>query len=413
MKARLTDRWIYIIAVINAVAMILLVSYFTNFDSTSYIKAWDESWSKGIIDEFRTPVYPCFLGLMKLIAGKYFMTATIIAQYIIFIISIRYFQKTASWMIKSRTVVWWMTLLYAVLPSTSTWANCIITETFALTGIVFLFYNLLVYRHKINTPSVIWVTFWLAFLIFLRPACLYLIPAIAIAWILFLKDNKRNAIFGLMGIVLVGILELGYCAKFKERYGVFATSSVSTINGTYTALQYGLMDESYTDNPEYKKFIKEHNGTIIDVPSIVSYMEQYGLITMNNAVKEAKSSNIRDWCIIALKHFKEASSFTLIITGAGIITLTNLITIKHLYVFLFVYFVILLIKALKTRKLSKISIILWVTGIGNLLLVMIGAQNAWNRLLLPSLPLFMIMFGQAFNYIKFDLNGTTKETDIE
>ena len=400
MKARLTDKWIYILAIVNALLMIILVGYSTNYDSMSYIKAWDESWSKGIIDEFRTPIYPCFLGLMKLIAGKYFLTATMIVQYIIFIISIRYFQKIASGMINSHIVVWWMTLLYAVLPSTSTWANYILTETFALTGIVFLFYNLLVFKHKMNILSVIWITFWLAFLIFLRPAFLYLIPAIAIAWILYLKDNKKCAIYGLIGVALVGILELGYCAKFKERHGVFATSSVSTINDTYTALQYGLMDESYTNNPEYKKFIKEHNGTIVDVPSMVSYMEQYGLNTMNDAVKKSKNSHLVDWSLITIKHFKEASSFSLLHTGAGIFTLTNLITFKHLYFFLFVYFIVLLIKTIKTRKLSKISIILWTTGVGNLLLIMIGAQNAWDRLILPSIPLFMIMFGQAFNYIQ-------------
>ena len=412
MKVRLTDRWIYIIAVINAIFLIIKYGVDIEFDTTSYIAAWDNSWSKGIIDIFRTPIYPIFLGTLRSVFGNNFMLAVIIVQHFVFLISIYYFKLSLSWNVNSHTVVQWITLVYALLPATSTWANCILTESFAISGIVFLFYNLFSCLHNKKISYTLWVTFWLFILLMLRPAFLYLIPALIIAWLLLIKTNKRLAIIGIAGVCIVGCIEFGYCNLFKERYGIFTPSCVSIYNQQYLAFQDSLMVPTFTNNCGYQQYITEYNGKEIPASSSIN---DYGLITVSNAIHISQQTYTLAWIKHAFMRFGYALTEPLLSAHGGSITLKNFfgLSINIAYIFIITYLIILVYQILHHKKLRITSLILWITVVGNLITVIIGAQNSWGRLLLPSLPLFIIMFGQAFNYIKFNINGNTKETQIE
>ena len=62
---------IYAYAIASSSILILGWGVQETFDSSSYISAWD-SFNNGKIDMLRTPVYPVFLGVMKIIFGEHF-----------------------------------------------------------------------------------------------------------------------------------------------------------------------------------------------------------------------------------------------------------------------------------------------------------------------------------------------------
>ena len=216
----------------------------------------------------------------------------------------------------------------------------------------------------------------------------------------------------MIGVIVVCLLEVGYCMKFKEKYGIFSPSSVSTINQSWMAFQDGLMDSSYTDNPIFKDYIVTHNNTEFYTPEMI---KKFGVVTVQEAVNKSRHSRPTDWLLHTYLRYREASSAPLFAaaTWCGIITEFIGFSIRALHLFLIIYIIFLFWKMKQCNEIYRASLIMLITSIGNLMLIVIGAQGEWGRLLLPSLPLFIIMFGQAFNYIKFDFNGTTKETDIE
>lgn len=407
MKVSLTDKLVYVIAVLNSILLITLLGVQLRFDSTSYISAWEDSLSLGIIDELRTPVYPLFLGLMKLVAGKSFCFWSIVVQHIVLLVSVFYFKKMADWMIQSPSMARWLTLFYAIIPSTASWANCILTELFAVTGVVFLFYNIFMFYRKPSWFSIVWSTFWLAFLLFLRPAFLYLLPVCFIAWVFYIKRNRSMSISGICGIVLVFLMECCYCIQYDKKFGLFAPSSVSVFNQSYMAFGDGLMKPDYTDNLEYKNFIVDY---IESESETVSYsdIQPFGFVTVAKSIQASQKDQPIQWVKKAFGRFYQASqmSFFASLVEYGILydMVRFKININSVYVFLILFTLLLVYKSISNRTIYIASTLLLISFLGNLITAVAGAQGEWGRLLIPSLPLFFLLIGQLTNYFKIKDN---------
>mgnify|MGYP004449052635 CR=1 FL=1 len=264
MKLQLKDRYIYIVAVINALLLICFGETKIFYDTQSYISAWEASISHLKIDILRTPIYPLFIGLCKIFGGD-FWKVVVLLQNVIFLFSVFYFKKITSLFIESKNVVFIITILYIITPGICHWTNCILTDALAISGTVFLFYNILYFITTNKWSYIVYSTLWLLFLVFLRPSFIYLLFICLLAWIYMLKKDKKKAIYGISGVLIVISLYCGYCFKFKEYYGIFATSSVGTLNQTYIALQYDLLQPEFTDVLEFKndikkKYNKEHGA---------------------------------------------------------------------------------------------------------------------------------------------------------
>lgn len=405
-----TDTTIYLIAIINSILLIIVFGvYSQDWDTYSYIDAWDNSLAHATIDKLRTPIYPLFIGICKFIFGTNYMLACIIFQHIVFIISIHYFKQMLAWKVNSSKIVTILSLIYILLPSISSWANCLLTELFALVGIIFLFYNIFAFQHKAKLQNILCSIFWLAFLIFLRPAFIFLFPAITIALLLMYNVKKRTVIIGVVGIALVGFAEVLYCIKYNDLYGIFAPSSVSTINQSYIAFEKRLIDTTDTDDTEFQECILENKGKKIFPITII---ESYGLATVQQAVSSSQNRLPVLWGKNILLRIRKAASYSYMSTHSGSRIINEMLTINIniLYIFLFVCFIFIIYRYISIRKLYITFTILWITIFGNLSTVIIGAQDEYGRLLVPTIPLILIMIGQAFNYIKININGNTKET---
>lgn len=380
MKFQFNDKIIIILAAINALVLIVTKGVVFAEDSESYINAWQDSLSQGHIDFTRTPTYPLILGALKVIAGPHLSQLCIVLQYIVFLISVWVFRKITLQIFQSSTIGRWLTLIYALLPLTCNWASSILTESFAISGSVFLFYHLLKFFHTPSWQHVLYGTLWLTILIFLRPAFLYLLPVCLIAWVMYWRRSPKLSMYGLLGVLAVSLLEYGYCSKYEERFGIFAPSNVSTVNFTYLAFRDGLMKPEYTDNAAFRTFIEQYDNSEPILYCPFPTIEEYGLTTVAHAIQTSQQDQTAQWIRKAIGRFGEAAQF---FHHSFVI----------LYIFLILFTFTLLRRTLIHRQFYPIPTLLLIATLGNLFTAIIGAQGEWLRLITPSFPLLILMTG--------------------
>lgn len=380
MKFKFNDKTLFILAAFNAFVLIISKGVVFAEDSESYLNAWQDSLSQGYIDSTRTPTYPLILGALKAIAGPQLSQLCIILQYIVFLISVWVFHKITLQILPSVTIGRLLTLIYALLPFTCNWASSILTESFAISVSVFLFYHLLKFFYAPSLGHILWGTLWLTFLIFLRPACLYLLPVCFIASAMYWRLSPKLSLCGLLGVLTVSLLEYGYCSKYEERFGIFAPSNVSTVNFTYLAFRDGLMKPEYTNSLAFQTFIEQYDNS-----EPISYcpfptIEEYGLTTVAHAIQNSQRDQTTKWIYNAIGRFGEATHF---FHHSFVI----------LYIFLIFFTFTLLRRALIHRQFYPIPTLLLIATLGNLFTAIIGAQGEWLRLITPSFSLLILMTG--------------------
>ena len=380
MKLKFNDNTILILATFNALVLIISKGVVFAEDSESYINAWQDSLSQGYIDFTRTPTYPLILGALKAIAGPRLSQLCIILQYMVFLISVWVFRKITLQILPSVSIGRWLTLIYALLPLTCNWASSILTESFAISVSVFLFYHLLKFFYAPSLGHVLWGALWLTFLIFLRPAFLYLLPVCLIVSAMYWRLSPKLSLSSLIGVLTVSLLEYSYCSIYEERFGIFAPSNVSTVNFTYLAFRDGLMKPEYTNNVAFQTFIEQYDNS-----EPISYcpfptIEEYGLKTVAHAVHNSQQDQTIKWIRNALGRFGEATQF-----------------FHHSFVILYIFLIFftfnLLWHALICRQFYPIPTLLLIATLGNLFTAIIGAQGEWLRLITPSFPLLILMIG--------------------
>ncbi len=313
--------YIYILAIANCT--LLIVHYGRQFysDTLSYLIAWDNI-SNGQIDKWRTPLYPLFLGSVKTIFGHdYFPICAVIIQFLFFGVSIYYFNKLASVLLQSKTISYWLTAFYALYPCVPTWNCFLVTEPFAIYAIVFLLYSTF---YSIYTPSrlhVVMTSFWLLFLVFLRPALIYLLPVYLGGWLTFCAVNNKitkPALSSLIGTILVGLALGAYSFSFKKAYGMFTPSGIGVVNQYYIARIDGAIDSNKTNNPNLKAYLDKsfsvHGKVFANGSSHELYQEAivaidtYGLNDVSNLVSASYKGNIKQYTKRVILHIHRTAT---------------------------------------------------------------------------------------------------------
>ncbi|MCF0126788.1 MAG: hypothetical protein HUJ68_13740 [Clostridia bacterium] len=397
---------IYVIAMINIIVIVAFSDDYLWPDAQTYIDAWENSISQGKLDIFRTPVYPTFLGICKYIAGTDFLRLAIALQFIIFFISIFYFNKIASFIIESKKVVWFVTLVYSILSGISSWAIVILTESLAISGSVFLIYNITQYFKTNKIFNIACITFWMLFLLFLRPAFLYLIPICILMWIFAVKAKKRNATFGVASILFIILIYSAYCFQFKKEYGVFTSSSVGILNHTNIAIYKGLYTPDFIDSQEYKTYCQQQEEAIDEIWLITNYAaKHYGLVEIQKEVFDSYKNQPIEWIKIFYNNF--ISTFDnyyppiySLYSNRTLKMITRGLTINIIFIYIFaaLYCVVLLKWKKKKNEYFVFSCLLWLSLLLNIVTATIGAPLEWGRLITPSAPIFMLLLGQSLNF---------------
>lgn len=392
-----TDWWLYAIVAIACVYLAAFTLH-PSADTSTYIDAWIDSWSKREMNSFRTPIYPLYVGSMMSLSSEHYLLLSVIGQHIVFILSLVYLKRMLQWFTNSHFLVCVSVLAFSFL--VIQWHNYVLTESFAISGSIFLFYCLLSFFRNGKRSSLIGSILWLAFLVFLRPSFLFLIPTCFLAYALFYRKYKREAFWGLIGVAFVSLLEIGYCKRFEEKYGFFLPSEVSIENRFQVAIMEEAISLDYSDDEEVKQYLQNASvfskGPIYDLwiymistplPEALTIKEKARIISQSRRDYPGK------WICAVWHHYY---GFLMSFPPRDVSLLSFVRLLVTIIIFgvnglLILYSIFCCFMVFVRKKIPVIGIILCTAVWGNLAVITIGAQAEWYRLFLPSVSLLLLI----------------------
>ena len=397
-KVRKLEETILVIVII-CVAMSLLIfghPLIAN-DTDSYIEAWN-AFASGQLSAKRTPVYSLVIGLASAISGKAHMGFVIILiQNFAASIAVWIFYKIARRATNSQNVSFFSALFFACFSIYLLFRNWILTESLALSGLLFLIYcTINIYDGK-SKWNILGLTFWLLFLTFLRPSFLYLPPVLAVAFIIMIfkkKRQRKQALCSLASVAFVTVCLLLYMATFKSIYGVFTTTNIGMVNDADMMLQTKDLNPNYSKDEKLKKYIKEmYEGKDVyyEMFNYIFAMPDYS--DLEQTIHKSKTLQNQ---LSNIGYRLRTCPGESLREHPGRSEILNFINFAFFCGFLtiIIYGLALMVYIVKNRSLPWLPLLLLMLGASNIIVVIIGAQAEWQRLVYPSKAIYLIMIVQ-------------------
>lgn len=368
-----------------------------NADTPTYVGAWDEYYSHGEIDIFRTPVYPVIIGIGKILfgTGSWVFFPTII-QIIVFYACGIVFSKMILEVISDRRVAWFTVFLYFLFYPIINMLNVIGTEALAFSLTALWIYCIWRFIQRPGWKYGIYISLLTVTGIMLRPS--FLIFAIAIAGLavagVFIRNYRRNVLLLLLTLLPVGVVYKIYVNEVERKSGLNTISVVSVINKYYMSRQYkDIFPEFLPDNP---KAIELMN----------SYQEREDLIWLWTEISHIEKDHIMSYqemedYALAMKHTYPGLWYGYI--GKRIIdSVVHEKSIKNMcnYLVVTLYTIFFIVGWIRFRRFSHVNFLILMIGGGSLLSIFLYAQNDFGRLMLPTSAVLILMGGQLLNCIR-------------
>lgn len=381
-------------------------------DSQSYINA--TKVLIGIPDIGRTPVYPATIGIMHYIFGSYRDVAVVILQFSIFMISAKYLYKLGNQFIRNNKIVFSIVAIYILYPGIQNFTLYILTETFAVSGMIFFCWSLVRnIDRKITIADIIIQNLWLTMLIFLRPIFVCLIPIVFIYYSVILWKNNipiKYKLVAFLSPIIVICLLLGYKNIITNRYGIKSISSVTTINN-YFSIRYMCMTEPQLANDAnlrqclegfknkdiYRSDIVWDEIKEINQSVDISKFEEY----VNAVIHKHPLKYIYG---LMMRWSQECSQYKAVadtrwFPGYNIenIFIPNM---AFYWLILCICIGILFKYGNKHRKIPKLFTLYTLICTCVFITTVLGAQAEYSRLNLPAFPMFLLLIGNIASMYK-------------
>jgi len=211
-----------------------------NSDSVSYSATVDIF--RGIIDLYRTPVYPYILQFFRNLSEVYFLRNLILFQHTILLLSIIPFYFVAKHVIRNRILIICTTIFYGCWNYIIDQGININPEGLCIVGSTLL---LAIYLRYINNPSrhiAVLISIFSFILIMLKPTYLIVLGIIIIFFVIrffYHREEKKIILWGLIGWMIAVAGVLGYCELNKKFNGEFVLSKVELNNSLSNIITSG------------------------------------------------------------------------------------------------------------------------------------------------------------------------------
>jgi hypothetical protein len=390
------------------------------FDSYTYYIAWDYILS-GKLDAFRTPSYPVFLGVCHAIFGNYGDVVAILVQILVFLLSIKGFWKLASYLSKNRKIIIATTAVYGLVPGIATYALIPLTELFAMCGVIFLLVLLLRMDEHLKVTDAIGFLLLLIFLIFLRPALLFLfvvMGAIALLWLFQKKIKNGLIVLGSMAVTLC--LLWGYHNEISKEYNISAISCVSIANDSGIILYDSILYNRVCPTEITLEDAMKHRHSL-DPNEYALYLTDMPL--KEKFVKEVKSKLGIEWYVRAYYRVLDSGNYpmfqnyvceslTLNKTQHRITDVWRTVEqrlplrLNLFWYILILYTGLLLVKLWTSKSLNWYHWALCLSCWGQMAIMYIGAGADYTRLFVPTAPLIFLLTAHIVSVIcsKWNIN---------
>jgi hypothetical protein len=404
---------IFIILMISGIVRIF---YYSNFidtvgpDSPSYLN-FTENLLNGEVNGWRTPVYPIFLKLIRfLVTPGYFIQIVVFVQSLISFSTIIVFYRIVKSIFKKRNVIVVATLLFALSPSIVNYDKCILTESLSISFMVFYMGLVINYLRK---PTIFKATFYTLltfFAVMLRPSFLYLIPLMAVFWILrfiLIKIERKICVAGLLSSLFCVFLIFGYSHLNYMQNGTNSLSAVRNLN----QMDIIITNNMYKNGNDFE--ITESIKNNCDNSSQLFHWKTHAILYkkyshsritefINNCIKNQPKIYFQKTLLRFYELGNERIATRYAERKNGFISLFNFILKLDFIIFFAIYFLLsidillILILFFKTKKILWYKILLWSLISAQLAVIVIGSPTDYQRLFVIVLPCVIILF---FSYI--------------
>jgi len=177
-------------------------------------------------------------------------------QYLVHLLSLYCFYKLSLAMLRNKGWALVATLLYVLFSHTQGWNYTILPESFVISGIVFFAYSGMRVLKDRSTLHAILLGVITLLMLFLKPTFIYLLPIIVVAaiWLFSHKGGVRAGIICCVDLVVVSAALLLYMYQFKQQYGVYGITQITTKNRYYDARYYNMIDLNKVENDTLREF---------------------------------------------------------------------------------------------------------------------------------------------------------------
>ena len=392
-------------------------------DTLSYVD-YQTNIFCGQINPFRTPVYPYFIKLIRVLFGqKYLYNNIVIAQCVISFLSIINVYYIAKILFKTRLVIILVSLLFGLMIPFINYDKLIMTESLSISFVILFTCYLINYYKKPTKSKAFLVSIFLFLLIMLRPSFVAFLPPFVLYWFisLYYNHNKKMALFGISGSFLVMLLILLYSSLNFKQNGFNGISTVSNINQLDNVINAKIFKAG--GDPELIKSISD------ELTKPENAIVHWSLLeTINKTYDPTRISKYIFHCIKnePFSYFKNILNTVINISSESIfknyaIEKKNIISsvfyrlCKCFYIFNFSFIYMFIIinviyVSLNLRKIIKtksFTFILIVIIIFHFLVSIVGAQADYGRLLMPVIPLCMFYLFILIDRFYFSINKKT------
>lgn len=387
-------------------------------DTATYIDAAD-FLAEGRVHALRTPVYPAIIGAVRWVFGSWYITALLALQFVAYMASAWYLRKIAWKLIAVPWIVFGIVALYCLLPGFVFWMSSLLTECFAACEVIFFIWCLVkTFPDRFKIADALWATFWLAFLIMLRPVFIYLLPVTLVYLLSILLIQRglgrpNGAIVGLVGLVAVfGIYE-GYKSAVAREYGIKSGSRVTLVNNFFLLRESGITDYELCHDDSLRQQLAAmvmscDYATIGGQLQIIGYAQNRGKIdVMEEYINKALVSNPKAVAKrFATRFLKDAWWHPVLSPGTGVIAHFYMFIppIGAYWILMFIFGGMLVLQWFKFKRMPVVSVLLYMITTGITIVAIVGAQGEWGRLMMPGLPACMLLIGKFLTFFNRNKN---------
>ncbi len=396
--------------------------YFYDTSSYSYLEGYQSEF--GEINAFRTPVYPIFLKIVGIFGDdsvdELYANVTAV-QEIISLISVAFFYLLMRKLTKSKVTQSIATLYYGCLPSIFTYNLCILTESLAISLVVFFLYIFCCYLEKKKISQQILLAALTLIMILLRPTFLCLLIFFAIFWIFqffIAKEERKKTGIGALSTVVVCLILGGYSWLNQVQNGFMGLSYVNIINQTDIILDmklYGSYENNPIDDQITQIIVENYDAT--DAPWYVAkdkVLEQFSYETLGEYNQRCIKHNLKSYLIGQIRRIVELGSTninTALVNRDGGKIQSYLIAFSQCvfplnigFLFLIIgfeliYFLWKCIRKEKWKLIEQMRFFAMILMAGILSVTLLGAQAEYTRLIVPILSICILLVAESIEKI--------------
>lgn len=277
--------WLVLIAFTlrNILDSIMSNTIYYNADSATYFLA-AKKIALGVIDEYRTPIYPVFLKLFEIVNKDLVFENIVRFQQVVSYCSIIPFYLLCKRWFRFRLFAFAATFIFVCQPLIIRMNHEIFAESLLISFFIFFFYVVSSFISKPKTYKWIALNAFLFIMVMLKPICivLYFILIVFGLYALLLKRDHpfcqipvSNILFG---YILSLSLLLGFCSVNKIQNDFFGISTVSHDNNFANV----VLSNAYKTIP---------NKNLVNIIDTIKYKNHYYTIYhLNNDYEKYQES---------------------------------------------------------------------------------------------------------------------------